>query len=73
MNNSKYKHKNMQPKIQNMNYKKYHEVSEFKYLGSLVSYNNECVRNVQARITAGNLSYQALSKTMKSLYTNTQN
>jgi hypothetical protein len=57
----------MQPKIQNMNYKKYHEVSEFKYLGFLVSYNNDCGRDVQARITEGNLSYQALSKTMKSL------
>jgi len=51
----------MQPKIQNTDYKKYHEVSEFKYLGSLVSYNNDCGRDIQARITAGSLSYQALS------------
>jgi len=58
----------MQPKIQNMNYKKYHEISEFKYLGSLVSYNTDCGRDIQARITAGNLSYQALSKIMESSY-----
>jgi hypothetical protein len=58
----------MQPNIQTMNYKKYHKVSKFKYLGSLVSYNNDCGRDIQARITAGNLPYQALSKIMKSSY-----
>jgi len=60
MNTSKYKHKNMQPKIQNVNYKKNHKVSEFKYFGYLVSCNNDCGRDIQARITRCNLSYQAL-------------
>lgn len=50
----------MQPKIQNVNYKKNHKVSEFKYFGYLVSCNNDCGRDIQARITRCNLSYQAL-------------
>ena len=32
MDTSKYKHKNMQPKIRNINCKAYQEVSNFKYL-----------------------------------------
>jgi hypothetical protein len=32
MGTSKYKHKNMQPKIRSINYKAYQEVWKFKYL-----------------------------------------
>ena len=46
MNTSKYKHKNMQPKAQNINYEEYQEVLEFKYLGSLVTYDNDCGKDV---------------------------
>jgi hypothetical protein len=60
MSTSKYKPKNMQLKTQNINYKEYREVSEFKYLGSLVTYNNDCGKDVRARITAGSRAYQAL-------------
>jgi hypothetical protein len=38
----------MQPKTQNINYKEYQEVSDFKNVGSAVTYNNDCGKNVQA-------------------------
>ena len=60
MNTSKYKHKNMQPKTKNINYEEYQEVLEFKYLGSLVTYDNDCGKDIRARITAGNRYYQAI-------------
>jgi hypothetical protein len=46
----------------------YTEISEFKFLGSLVTYDNYCGKDVSARITAGNQFYQALSKFMKPRY-----
>jgi hypothetical protein len=58
--------KNMQPKTQNVSYEEYQEVLDFKYLGSLVTYDSDCGKDAQARITAGNRSYVALSKIMKS-------
>jgi hypothetical protein len=54
----KYKH--MQPKNKNIDDEEYQEVLEFKYLGSLLVYNNDCAKAVRGRITAGNRSYQAL-------------
>jgi hypothetical protein len=36
------------------------EVSEFKYGGSMVTYDNDCGKDVHARIPAANLSYQGL-------------
>ena len=30
MNSTKYKHKNIQPRMQNINYKEYQEVTELK-------------------------------------------
>jgi hypothetical protein len=46
MNVSKYKYKNMQPKTQNINYEVCQEVLEFKCLGSLVTCDNDCGKNV---------------------------
>lgn len=40
VNISKNKYNNMQPKTQNINYKEYQEVSDFKNLGSVVTYND---------------------------------
>jgi hypothetical protein len=68
MNTSKYKHKNMQPKTHNINYEEYQEVSKFKYLSSLVTYDNDCGKDIQATTTTRNQSCQALSKIMKSSY-----
>ena len=42
MNTSKYKHKNVQPQTQNANIDEHQEVLEFKYLGSLVTYDKYC-------------------------------
>jgi len=56
----------MQPKTQNINYEEYQEVSDFKNLGSMVTYNSDRGKNVQVWITAGNRSYQVLKKIMKS-------
>jgi hypothetical protein len=53
-------------KTQNINYEVYQEVYEFKRFHSLVSYDNDCGIYVQARTTAGNQCYQALSKIIKS-------
>jgi hypothetical protein len=39
----------------------YKEVLGFKYLGSLVTYN-DCGRDVRVRIAAGNRSYQVSKK-----------
>jgi len=62
MNTTEYRHKNMQPKTQNINYKEYQEVAEFKCLGLPVTYDNDCGKDIPSRITAGNQSYQALFK-----------
>lgn len=53
---------------QNTHYEEYQEVSEFKYLSSLVTFDNGCGEEVRARITARNRCYQAVSKIMKSRY-----
>ena len=42
MNISKYKYRTKQHKIQNKNYEEHKKVSEFKYLCSLVTYDNNC-------------------------------
>jgi hypothetical protein len=55
--NTKYKHKNMQPKIQNINYK-----AKFKYLSLLVTGGHDFGKDVRARMTARSRSHQALSK-----------
>jgi len=41
VNTTKYRHKNMQPKTQNINYKEYQEVAEFKCLGLPVTCDND--------------------------------
>jgi hypothetical protein len=48
INTSKNKYNNMQPKTQNINYEEYQEVSDFKNVGSVVNYNSDCAKNVQA-------------------------
>jgi hypothetical protein len=73
MNTSKYKHKNMQPKIQNVNYKKYHNVSEFKYLGSLVSCNNDCGRDLSKNNKRGSILSGSLKNYKIKLHINKQN
>jgi hypothetical protein len=35
----------------------YHEVRDFKYLGSIITSDNNCERDMKARMTAGNRSY----------------
>jgi hypothetical protein len=57
----------MPPKNKSINYEEYQEVLEFIYLGSLVT-DNYFGKDVRASITAGNRSYQAPSKSMKSRY-----
>jgi hypothetical protein len=54
--------------IENINYEGYREVLVFKYLSSVVTYDNDCGKDVRSRTTAGNRSYQALPKIMKSCY-----
>jgi hypothetical protein len=74
VNTSKYKHKNMHSKPQNINYEEYKQVWEFKYLASLLIYNNDCGRDIQARVTAGSQGYQAVSKIVnQDIYQNSQN
>jgi len=62
VNTAKYRPKNMQSKTQNVNYKDYREIAEFKCLGLLVICGNDCGKDIPSRITAGNQSYQALLK-----------
>jgi hypothetical protein len=52
----------LQRKTKNINYGEYQEVLEFKYLGSLLTYDDDCGKDVRARITAGSQSYQAILK-----------
>jgi hypothetical protein len=47
MNTSKHKHKYIQPKIQNINQEEYQEISEFKYLVLLFTYDTDCGKDVQ--------------------------
>jgi hypothetical protein len=48
VNTSKNKSNSMQPKTQNINCEEYQKVSDFKNLGSVVTYNSDCGKNVQA-------------------------
>lgn len=57
----------MQLETQNVN-EDYQEISEFKYLGSLVLYDNDRGEDVRARITPEKWSYHSLSKIVKSKY-----
>jgi hypothetical protein len=68
MNTSKYKHKNVQPKNKNISNKAYQELLGFKYLCSLVTYDNNCGKDVRTGITAGKRSYQTLSESTRSRY-----
>jgi hypothetical protein len=46
--------------------KLYQEVTDFKYLGSIIASDNKRERDIKARMAAGNRSYYALTKIMKS-------
>lgn len=46
----------------------YKEVDNVKYLGSLISSDNDCSKDVKERIAAGNRCFFALMKTMKTRY-----
>ena len=50
-----------------LNYVPYEEVSHFKYLGSLVTYNNAMVE-MQDRTASSNSCLQALDNTVKARY-----
>jgi hypothetical protein len=50
-----------------LNYVPYEEVLHFKYLGSLVTYNNAMVE-MQDRTASGNSCLQALDNTVKARY-----
>jgi hypothetical protein len=47
------------------NEKVYQEVTDFKYLGSIIASYNNCERDIKARKSAGNRCYYALTKIMK--------
>jgi hypothetical protein len=49
-----------------INGKVYQEVTDFKYLGSIITSGNNHERDIKARMAAGNRCYYALSKIMKS-------
>jgi hypothetical protein len=49
-----------------INRKVYHEVTDFKYLGSIIASDNNCDRDIKAKMAAGNRSDYALAKIMKS-------
>jgi hypothetical protein len=49
----------------NINKKVYQEVTDFEYL-SIITRDNNCEREIKARMTDGNQSYYALTKIMKS-------
>jgi hypothetical protein len=50
----------------NINGKLYQEVTDFKYFGSIITSDNNCERDIKARMAAGNRFYYALTKIMKS-------
>jgi hypothetical protein len=49
-----------------INGKVYQEVKDFKYLGLIITSDNNCERYIKARMAARNRSYYALTKIMKS-------
>jgi hypothetical protein len=49
-----------------INGKVYPEVTDFKYLGSIITSDNNCDRDLKARMAAGNRSYYAMTKILKS-------
>jgi hypothetical protein len=49
-----------------INGKVYQEVTDFKYMGSIITSGNNCEREIKARMAAGNQSYYGLTKIMKS-------
>ena len=71
MNTSKTKHRNEDNEIV-INNEIYKESNEFKYLGSLVTYDNDCSKDIKARMAAGNRCFFALAKAMKTRYLSKQ-
>jgi hypothetical protein len=61
--------KNKTNGLRNMlNGKSYEEVSSFKYLGSMVAYNNDVMVDIKEKISTGNCCLSALGNVLNARY-----
>jgi hypothetical protein len=66
INTSRYREQDVHTRTVDINRKVYQEVTDFKYLGSIITSDNNCERYIKPRMAAGNRSYYAVTKIMKS-------
>jgi hypothetical protein len=66
INTSRSRQQDAHTSTVDINVKVYQEVTDFKYLGSIITSDNNCERDIiKARMEAENRSYNALTKIMK--------
>jgi hypothetical protein len=66
INTSRSRQQDAHTRTVDINRKVCHEVTDFKYLGSIITSDNDSERDIKARMAAGNRRYYALTKIMKS-------
>jgi hypothetical protein len=66
INTSRSRQQDAHIRTVDINGKVYQEFTDFKYLGSIITSDNNCERDIKARMAAGNWSYYAQTKIMKS-------
>lgn len=72
MNTSKNRIRTEENKMVSIGSEQFKECNEFKYLGSVVTWDNDCSKDIKARISAGNRCYYALGKVMRTRYISKQ-
>jgi hypothetical protein len=61
INSSRSRQQDAHTSTVDINGKVYQEVTDFKYLGLNITSDNNCERDIKARMEAGNRSYYALT------------
>jgi hypothetical protein len=65
INTSRSRQQDAHTRTVDINGKVYQEVTDFKHLGSIITSDNNCERDIKARIASGNRSYYALTGDIK--------
>jgi hypothetical protein len=66
INTSRSRQQDSYTRAVDINGKVYPEVTDFKYLGSIITSDNTCDRDIKASMAAGKRSYYTMTKIMKS-------
>jgi hypothetical protein len=66
MNTSRTRQQNADTRALDSNGKVHQEVTDIKYVGTVITSDDNCERDIKARMAAGNQSYHVLTRIMKS-------